>query len=215
MTREKLKQIKSGLGYGLNLKTINGNEIQGTGDITISGGGEGGAGVSINNLYAPMLYAGPVRFSNFTEGLAAIKGGYTLKWITNFNSLFDGKTIADLGANCAGIAKVYAFDSVTMNVEDIHTDQAYDLTNKYSSTNGYMYAVAGEPVITLSTMGYIAENPNKFTFIFVPEDVHTSFVNHFASQLPSSGGGGITEERVNELIDTKLNAIPSAEGGAY
>ena len=27
--------------------------------------------------------------------------------------------------------------------------------------------------------------------------------------------GGITEERVNELIDTKLNAIPNAEGGAY
>ena len=71
------------------------------------------------------------------------------------------------------------------------------LTNKDDTTVDY----SGEPSAYLKN----ASVSNNTLTITNKDDTTVVFT-------PS---GGITEERVNELIDTKLNAIPNAEGGAY
>lgn len=256
-----------------SFKTINGETITGSGDITIQGGG-GGAGVSINNVYLPLLShiysSGP----HFEQAISYALGGYVSAWSGNMSYETNGKTVADLGANCAGVAKLNStITAPHMSLYSIQTNTTFDLTD-YFNTNGYIYAVAGEPSLGAGGYGYIQENPNKYTIIFASETARTNLI----AKLPfSSGGGepdayiksasvsgntltltnkddttvsysgepsaylknasvsnntltitnkddttvvftpsgGITEERVNELIDTKLNAIPSAEGGAY
>ena len=76
-------------------------------------------------------------------------------------------------------------------------DNTLTLTNKDDTTVDYN----GEPSAYLKN----ASVSNNTLTITNKDDTTITFT-------PS---GGITEERVNELIDTKLNAIPNAEGGAY
>lgn len=88
-----------------SFKTINGETITGSGDIVISGGGEGGgAGVSIGNLYTPLLSC--VYVYNFDELVLYTKAGYVCQWPASYSDRLEGKTIADLGDNCAGIAQL-------------------------------------------------------------------------------------------------------------
>lgn len=255
-----------------SFKTINGETITGSGDITISGGG--GAGVSINNLYLPLLSHIYSNAPHFEQAISYALGGYASAWDGNLSYETNGKTVADLGANCAGVAKLNAtITAPHMSLYSIQTNPTFDLTD-YFNMNGYIYAVAGEPSLGAGGYGYIQENPNKYTIIFASETARTNLI----AKLPYLGGGGepdayiksasvsgntltltnkddttvdysgepsvylknasvsnntltitnkddtiitftpsggITEERVNELIDTKLNAIPNAEGGAY
>ena len=166
-----------------SFKTINGETITGVGDIAISGGG---AGVSINNLYLPLLsyiYSSSVHFE---QAISYALGGYACTWDGNFSYETNGKTVADLGANCAGVAKLNAtITAPHMSIHFIQTNPTSDLTD-YFNTNGYIYAVAGEPSLGAGGYGYIQENPNKYTIIFASETARTNLI----AKLPFSSGGG-------------------------
>ena len=179
-----ITDMRNKLGVVSEFKTINGESVVGSGDITISGGSEGvGAGVSINNLYLPLLSLPYVAWE-IDDVLLSAKAGHLIDWSFDYFN----RTIADLGANCAGVAKLNPSISTTGKniLSQIQTDPTFDLTS-YFYEDGYIYAVAGEPVLNSDSYGYLRENPNKFTIIFATDNARNNLISKL-SYLGSSGG---------------------------
>lgn len=172
---------KEEMAKTLPLKTINSESIVGEGDITISGGG-GGSSVSIGRLDAPLLEKKYLAV-DFETLLKYIKGGYTIDWNETDSSLLSGKTIADLGEDCAGIAMLNFDSAISMSISSIKTDKTTSLQDALSFS-GYLYAIPGEPVIELANAGYMTYNPNKFTLIFCNDYNYEQYI----ASLPFSSG---------------------------
>lgn len=130
------------------------------------------------------------------------------------------KEIADIGSGGGGEPDAYiksasvSGNTLTLtNKDDTTVDYngAPDTYVKSASVSGNTLTLTNKDDTTVSYSG----EPSAYLKNASVSNNTLTITNKDDTTVVFTPSGGITEERVNELIDAKLNAIPNAEGGAY